>query len=719
MQLCPYTLRYLKSARNCPTISDGYDMELRKKVFMRHQLVYFQSHQDRLNLTFKVFRHIIPCALLVLFIVASIPLRAQDKDVIQVKVFDEQQNPLPNVTLSINGKEFISIGNKGMAFTEIPGSELPPKSVKIKGNKMEAVSWDYKKGVLEIILRNKSFTQTTVIVKNEGNEPLSNVRVKFQGKRAFSTKTNAQGIFEIPLSVNEKITGKDQFNIKGHIILKLLLQDKENIIIAEPLKNKSDTTGVETAMADNRLFKNFDLKNIDSIQSLTVFYAVFKNYQIETLDEEVKRKIDSKFNVLISQLGDSAARTLPAFFIGRISDSSLVVNDVQNLAAQAGEEGKMLDGLRQEFDEKIQLMTGKIDRQANILNDSTRAALLNDIEDLEKILNENENKFYQNHAYYRQILSSLKERLFDIHDLKNKLIISESQRLEEQKIFQQKMQIVLLVSLGLGLLALILTYFGVKLSKKKKELINANQEIKRINEELEVIIRQRTKSLEEANHEMDVFLYKASHDLRRPICSIMGLYHVARLTVDHEGMDLFERTFHTAKSMDRMLRKLQLINEINHPTDHSLLSFNDTISGIREKFNKFIRERNISFVTDFPDDLSFYSYPALVEIILGNLLENALFYSALKKQPNPEVRFSAQRKNDSVEISVYDNGVGIAPAIHDKLWEMFFVGNENSTGNGIGLYLVRKSVEALKGRISFESEQYVFTRFVVTIPLPA
>jgi signal transduction histidine kinase len=168
--------------------------------------------------------------------------------------------------------------------------------------------------------------------------------------------------------------------------------------------------------------------------------------------------------------------------------------------------------------------------------------------------------------------------------------------------------------------------------------------------------------------------------------------------------------------MDRILRKLQNTNEINHPSNYSAISLAAYLDTIRRTFLKTIEQNNVTFKTDIPKELTFNSYPRLVEIILSNLIENALFYAALKKENSPEILVKASKSNGHVEFSIQDNGVGIDPEVRTRIWDMFFVGNERSKGNGLGLYLTRKSVEALKGQIIVQSEQYVYTRFVVTIP---
>jgi signal transduction histidine kinase len=122
-------------------------------------------------------------------------------------------------------------------------------------------------------------------------------------------------------------------------------------------------------------------------------------------------------------------------------------------------------------------------------------------------------------------------------------------------------------------------------------------------------------------------------------------------------------------------------------------------------------------VVDNDATTHFYSYPDLIEIILYNLIENALFFSSLTADRHPRIQIMASMEANSLFISVYDNGVGMDDETRIKLWNMFFVGHERSKGNGLGLYIVLKSVQSLNGKIDVESAAGTFTRFSVTIPI--
>jgi len=655
-------------------------------------------------------------AIFILFLFLSIPCWAQKKQLVQVKAFDQQLVPFKNVEVSINNKEYFSMGNKGVAFVELLDTDFPLKSIKIKDEKLETASWNYSKGIIEIIIRTRSYQLIQVVVRDESNIRISNLPVTFKGKKTTTAHTDKDGKLEVPLALDEKVTATEQFSIPKFVAVKVLLVEGQTTLIVRPIKDETPVPVIQEPVTKRTYFKDFNLSKLDSIQSLTAFYAIFKSISIKDLSEETKVKVDAKFNQLVAQLQDSLQRKNIGF-IGRISDSSFVDDDIRNLLAQATEESKTLEGQRTDFEDKIKIIEGKLESGISSMDEATRSNLLSDLTRLEMILGQNEKRFYKNQNDYRDVINALKEKYFDISELENKLSQSEAQRLEDQRQFRQKLFITLSITFVFAMLILLLIYFGDKLKKQKKELVRVNGEINRINENLEDLVAQRTKMLEDANKELDTFLYRASHDLRSPVCSIIGLCNIALVMSEGESKDLVQKVVLTTGIMDKLLKKLSIISEINQPTNFSSITLADLVENIKKDFGKTIAAENINFTVNCPADLVIYSYPNLVETILSNLIENAFFYSVLKDPSNATVSLNIAINNNDVVMSVHDNGVGVEETIRHKLFDMFFKGTEKSKGHGLGLYIVQRSVQALDGTVEVESEIGRFTKFTVQFPL--
>lgn len=651
----------------------------------------------------------------IILLIGALSSRAQNTHAVQVKAFDLQLKPMANLQVAINKGEFFTIGPRGTTIVEVPVDDLPPTSLSFRNDELEAESWNYSKGILEIIVRKKSYRVADIFVKH-GGKPVANVPVTFKGAKPFNGTTTGAGTLQLALGLTERVLGPEQFTVEGYRVTEVQPNGLDYAVLVEPIQAANMASRSAATKKLHPVFDDFDLKQLDSIRSLTVFYAIFKNYRLGDLSDEEKAMVDLKFRQLITQLEDSIRKPGQAF-LGRISDSSFVGEDVKNLLAQAESEEETLDYLRESFDQKIRVLNEKLSGGAARLDAETRSRLLGDINRLETILRQNEQKFYKNQNDYRLMLNSLKENFFDIEDLENRLSISEAQRVEDKQEFRRRLFTVVLVSACFAVVAIMLFYFSNRLKKQKDQLEMANLEIQRINENLEALVSERTALLESAHREMDIFLYKASHDLRGPICSIIGLCNIASRTVNEESLELVQKTYNTAFAMDRMLKKLKTISEINHPTNFSLVLLDEHIRSVKTEFSKFIRDNRVEIRIDCPAAISFHSYPNLVDVILSSLVENALYFSTVNNASGARIEIKALHQKSHVEISVTDNGIGIEEGIREKVWDMFFIGSEHSHGNGLGLYIVQKSVQVLGGSIELDSRKGVYTKVTVCIPV--
>ncbi|MFM9983753.1 MAG: hypothetical protein ACKVOK_00875, partial [Flavobacteriales bacterium] len=254
----------------------------------------------------------------VLFLLLPIMGIAQEKQSIQIKTFDQKLQVLRNVEVSLNGKTYVSVGNKGVAIVELNVQDLPIKTVTIKDDKLEAASWNFSKGIIEIIIRQKSYSLIHFVARFPNGNPASQYTVSFKGIKTITVHTDQKGKFELPLALEEKVTSAEQFHVQDLLVTNVQLSELENVLLVDYPK-------IEDALKPTikEELSDFDLSRLDSIKSLTVFYAVFKNIAIKNLTEEARAKIDAKFYQLVSSKEDSLARS-HSNFMSNISDSSFV-----------------------------------------------------------------------------------------------------------------------------------------------------------------------------------------------------------------------------------------------------------------------------------------------------------------------------------------------------------------------------------------------------------
>ncbi len=652
--------------------------------------------------------------IIAILLLVNVSVVAQEKQVVQIKTFDQKLQVLKNIEVSINGKEYVSVGSKGVAIVELNSNDLPIKSIRIKDDKLEAASWNFSKGIVEIIVRPKSYTLVHFVVRFPNGNPLSQSPVVYKGAKTITFTTNQMGEFDLPVSLNEKIISTDQFYIQDMVVIKLNLSDQENVILVDrpkPIENPQKKIDEGISMKED--FDAFDVSRLDSIESLTEFYALFRSISIRNLNEETKALIDKKFNQLMAQREDSVS-IRKANGIGNISDSSFVSEDVKSLLNYATLESEALQANRSDFESKVNVISSKLEKGISNLTEAERQNLLNDLDLLEQLLSQNERKFYQNQDDYLSIINTLKQKYFDIQNLETRLSKAEKEREEEQRVFRQRMIIIGGVLIGFAVLIILLISFSTRLRNQAKELKAANEEVSTINENLEQIVIRRTKLLEESNKELDTFLYRASHDLRSPIRSILGLCNIT----DHiPQAELVNRVMNTTYSMDRMLSRLIDVSEIGQESlNLTTVKVAQIINRIKIEQEKLIKTGGVQIHFDCPADITLRTSSTLLESILINLIENAIFFSVLKNPEHARVEVKVNKVGNDLELSVYDNGIGIEESIRPRIFDMFFTGHEMSKGNGLGLYMVHKCIVALRGKITVESEVGRYTTFKVLIP---
>lgn len=254
-----------------------------------------------------------------------------------------------------------------------------------------------------------------------------------------------------------------------------------------------------------------------------------------------------------------------------------------------------------------------------------------------------------------------------------------------------------------------------EIQAQAEELMESNQTVLRINESLETKIEERTHELKEAYRELDTFFYRSSHDFRRPLTTFMGLAEVAKVTLkDSFALELFNKVNETALSLDKMLHKLQSVSLIgSQELIYTDVFLKEIVQVELDQFRDVFKQKNIDVQVAIEPVRDFYSFPALIKIILQNLIENS---TAFCETTAPWIKIEAQQSLNSVAVKVSDNGCGIEATYIPRVYEMYFRASEKSKGNGLGLYIVKKIVDKLKGTIEVQSIYGEGTSVIVTIP---
>ncbi|TDI69469.1 MAG: hypothetical protein E2O88_05065, partial [Bacteroidetes bacterium] len=124
---------------------------------------------------------------------------AQDQTMIQLKALDQQLQPYPRLKISINHGAPNKLDAQGLAFIDIDDKELPPMSITVTDELLEVESWNFSKGILEIVIRPKTYKNITAVLRDEKNQPLNGIKVVFQAKEPIISTSNVHGVISMSI----------------------------------------------------------------------------------------------------------------------------------------------------------------------------------------------------------------------------------------------------------------------------------------------------------------------------------------------------------------------------------------------------------------------------------------------------------------------------------------------------------------------------------------
>ncbi len=250
----------------------------------------------------------------------------------------------------------------------------------------------------------------------------------------------------------------------------------------------------------------------------------------------------------------------------------------------------------------------------------------------------------------------------------------------------------------------------------------AEQQVRHLNQNLELLVRKRTRKLEVANKELESFSYSVSHDLRAPLRAVTGFAQILqrrhRSALPEEGQRYLDNIVSASERMGRLIDDLLEYSRLGRKAlRFGTVSLAEVMRHLRHDFAHRLAEEGgqLEIAPDLPEVCG---EATLLGRLFSNLVDNALTY---RRPGEPaQVRIDWREAGERIEVRVSDRGIGIPPEHQAKVFDVFqrLHGEEEYAGTGIGLAVVKKVADLLDGEVRVESEPGKGSTFVVALPRP-
>ena len=279
----------------------------------------------------------------------------------------------------------------------------------------------------------------------------------------------------------------------------------------------------------------------------------------------------------------------------------------------------------------------------------------------------------------------------------------------------QKEEVTLLVQIASGVsVAITSRRLRTEKDKELEERKRAEEAAKRINENLEQLVEERTTELLATNKELEAFCYSVSHDLRAPLRSVDGfsksLLEDYGNRLDDQAKDYISRVRNASHRMDELISSLLNLSRITRleisrqKVDVTRMAMNAVEESLESANGK-------TFTIKIQPNMSVEADSKLIRVVFDNLIRNAFKFTSPIEEPSIEVG------SDGNIFFVKDNGVGFNPAYSEKLFQAFerLHSQHEFPGSGIGLATVQRIILRHGGTIWAESSEGKGATFYFTL----
>jgi signal transduction histidine kinase len=200
------------------------------------------------------------------------------------------------------------------------------------------------------------------------------------------------------------------------------------------------------------------------------------------------------------------------------------------------------------------------------------------------------------------------------------------------------------------------------------------------------------------------------------LASLTGLINLTEKSMSAESQEYVALMKRSVKRLDQYITKLaNYTRNSNLGLEYNDINFQPLINDIIEAYQFLPNADRIDFKVSIYGTQKVTADLFRLQLVLNNLISNAIKYYN-PYEPHPFIEIAVASNTKSFELTISDNGIGITEEFKDKIFNMFQRATTQAHGSGIGLYLVKKALAKMKGKVEVQSEYGKGTKFILTIP---
>lgn len=229
-------------------------------------------------------------------------------------------------------------------------------------------------------------------------------------------------------------------------------------------------------------------------------------------------------------------------------------------------------------------------------------------------------------------------------------------------------------------------------------------------------LKEKNARLQKLHSEMNQFVYSLSHELRGPLMSISGISKLAKMEVKDPGIieyfDMIDSA--TLKLDDFIYKMLDFYRSTKIENKVVAINFKDILTQLLAEYKIKWNLEGIELCVSIDQEETFHSDESKIRVILNNLFSNAFKFQ--KEEPGKWIKIDIKADQKWAIIQISDNGIGIEEKHKSDVFNLFHRATQRNVGSGLGLYMVKESIEQLRGNVVLDSMPGYGTKIQVHLP---